>query len=328
MPGNSTCNANIPTEQCTLDTCCLDRGSVNYLPSVAGNGVYLLIFALILLFQLIFGIRYKTWGFLTGMGIGVFGEVVGYGGRIWMHYSIFKQNPFLVYLIPLTIAPAFLTAGIYLALGRVIKVYGDRFSLLPAGTYAVVFVGCDFISLLLQAAGGAITSIADPGSSTQDTGVNTMIGGLSFQVASLALFMLLAGYFFWNVRRNFTSRNGQFANLTGTRRFHYFEAALCLATLLIFIRCVFRVAELKEGFSGSIANSEPLFMVFEGPMVFLAVGLLTVFHPGVIFKGRWQEANFGVWKGRGKQIQTMNEPEWTELQEENQGLSPGLKANR
>lgn len=116
------------------------------------------------------------------------------------------------------------------------------------------------------------------------------------------------------VYRNFGARSVGFANLTGSRRFHLFEVALAVATVLIFIRCCFRVAELKEGFGGSIANSEPLFMVFEGPMIFLAVGGLTVLHPGLAFKGRWAEANFGVWAGK-KRAEPVRTLQWTELDE-------------
>lgn len=50
---------------------------------------------------------------------------------------------------------------------------------------------CDLISLILQAAGGAITSIAEV-QSLRDTGVNIMIAGLVFQVVSLVLFSILA----------------------------------------------------------------------------------------------------------------------------------------
>lgn len=49
---------------------------------------------------------------------------------------------------------------------------------------------CDLISLILQAAGGAVTSIADE-QSLQDTGVNIMIAGLVFQVASIIVFCIL-----------------------------------------------------------------------------------------------------------------------------------------
>jgi hypothetical protein len=67
--------------------------------------------------------------------------------------------------------------------------------------YTIIFITCDFISLLLQAAGGAIASGANT-ASTDQMGINIMIAGLSFQVASLFLFILLCAEFGWRVRRN------------------------------------------------------------------------------------------------------------------------------
>jgi hypothetical protein len=49
-------------------------------------------------------------------------------------------------------------------------------------------VTCDVISLVLQAAGGAITSSAED-SAFRNEGVNIMIAGLAFQVAALGIFM-------------------------------------------------------------------------------------------------------------------------------------------
>lgn len=61
---------------------------------------------------------------------------------------------------------------------------------------------CDIIALILQAAGGAITSIADDDQKDlSDTGVNIMIAGLAFQVASLTLFMAMASEFALRVRK-------------------------------------------------------------------------------------------------------------------------------
>ena len=132
--------------------------------------------------------------------------------------------------------------------------------------------------------------------------------------------MILASYFAFRVHRSFATRSNRFYALTGSKRFHYMEIALAIATVLIFVRCCFRVAELKQGFNGHIANSEPLFMVFEGPLIFIAVGLLTAFHPGMVFKGLWAEANFGVFKKKGAAHkgagapQAVNAPQWTELE--------------
>lgn len=81
-------------------------------------------------------------------------------------------------------------------------VYGEDISRLRPRTYTIIFVTCDLIALILQAAGGAITSVADDDQqSLKDTGVNIMIAGLGFQVASLTLFIVLASEFALRVRK-------------------------------------------------------------------------------------------------------------------------------
>ncbi|XRM40785.1 phospholipid-translocating ATPase rsb1 [Aspergillus tubingensis] len=245
---NSTTSLD-PSDYCTLTTCPLSDAYVNYIPSLPGNIFYAATFAALLIAQLILGIRYRTWGYLTGLFGGLLLEIIGYVGRIQMHYNPFKFTPYLEYLICLTIAPAFLSASIYICLTRIITLYGAAHtSLLHPKTYTYLFVTCDLISLILQAAGGAITSTADADQADlAQTGVNIMIAGL---------------------------------------------ASLSLATITIFIRSVFRVAELKGGFHSKLANDEVDFMVLEGAMIVLATSAMTVMHPGFCFGGLWKETKW------------------------------------
>lgn len=78
--------------------------------------------------------------------------------------------------------------------------YGEGASRIKPRTYTLVFISCDFVSLVLQGAGGGLTATAnDPDS--QQTGVNIMIAGLIFQVVSLAFFMILCVDFAFRLRR-------------------------------------------------------------------------------------------------------------------------------
>jgi hypothetical protein len=72
--------------------------------------------------------------------------------------------------------------------------------------------------------------------------------------------------------------------------------ALAIATVTILIRCCFRVAELHEGYDGSLANNEVLYMVLEGAMMILAVGALTIGHPGPAIGSLWRENGFQLRK--------------------------------
>jgi len=43
-------------------------------------------------------------------------------------------------------------------------------------------------------------------------------------------------------------------------------------------------------------------MIFEGPMIIIATFLLTVFHPGIVFRGgNWDKSDFSVFSKSGQQ---------------------------
>jgi hypothetical protein len=145
---------------CTLSTCDLTLAHFTYIPNLGANAFLAALFGACAVVQLGLGIRYKTWGFLVAAICGLALEVIGYAGRVMISQNPFDKNNFLIYLVCLTIAPAFLSACIYLCLARIIVVYGETLSRFKPRFYTIVFCTCDFISLLLQAIGGAIASIA------------------------------------------------------------------------------------------------------------------------------------------------------------------------
>lgn len=81
---------------CTVKICSLDYAQVSYLPTLAGNIIYLIIFGLLFIVQNHFGIRHKTWGFMVGMFCGILLEIFGYGGRVALHQNPFDFNNFLL----------------------------------------------------------------------------------------------------------------------------------------------------------------------------------------------------------------------------------------
>lgn len=201
------------------------------------------------------------------------------------------------YLICLTIGPAFFSAAIYLTLSRLIVIYGQQKARFRPQVYTYVFITFDVIALVLQAAGGAVASVASAYSSLQNTGVHIMVGGLAWQVFSLALFGLLSLDFWWRVIHSppgSEPMNQTFELLRSRRSFQpLFMIAIFLAGLFIFVRSVFRCAELSNGFGGALANDQITFMVLEGTMMILACGLLTFFHPGLIIgRKAWAMASW------------------------------------
>lgn len=118
-----------------------------------------------------------------------------------------------------------------------------------------------------------------------------MIAGLACQVVTLFVFMCLCLDFAISTRRRFASlgasafdQNPHFVALRGDFKFKGFLGALALATVCIFWRSVYRVAELAGGWTGELMKKQNLFIAFEGVMVVVAVLALNVFHPALCFK--------------------------------------------
>ncbi|EJT79167.1 hypothetical protein GGTG_04255 [Gaeumannomyces tritici R3-111a-1] len=259
-------------------------------------------------------------GFFVVMALGVLAEILGYSARVWSYTNQWLKTPFLMQICCLTVAPAFLAAGIYLCLRRIVHVFGPQNSRIPHEYYTRIFIPCDLISLILQATGGAITSAAAQYNEPTSDGDNIMIAGLAFQVFTMFCFIACALDFFWRVWKQSGSRDtaskadfvsvpdehGARAKVRSSPRFRGFLAALALATLCVFWRCVYRVVELAQGWDGPLMARQDLFIGCEGVMIAVACLVLNVFHPALCFGEMLSDDGGGLGprrgtKGRGRQ---------------------------
>lgn len=213
----------------------------------------------------------------------------------------------------MTIAPAFLAAGIYLCLSRIVVTFGEENSRIKAITYPRIFIPCDVISLLLQAIGGGWASAASHSDKDPTPGNNIMIAGLSFQVFTLLIFIILAADFSlrtWKRVKELGASNAldsTHAKLRGSWVFQGFLWALAFCTLCIFTRSVYRVAELSEGWNGRLIETQSYFIGLEGAIVSAGVLAMNAFHPGLCFREGYDERagfGFGRKKVGGKKAET------------------------
>lgn len=301
-------------EHCTLETCPLSLSYWAYRPSLAANSLFLAIFGLstsLFLFQAVLSKRFL--GFTIAMVSGCALEVIGYVGRVMSYYNPFNQNGFLMQIVCLTIAPAFLAAGIYLCLSRIVITFGPENSRIKPLSYPRIFIPCDFLSLMLQAAGGGIASAASHQDKNPVVGDNIMVAGLSVQVITLFIFICLATDFairtMQRVRELGKERalDPTHARLRASWAFKGFLVALAFATLCIFTRSVYRVAELSEGWNGHLIKTQKYFIGLEGAIVGAAVLALNAFHPGLCFKEGYEERRGWGFGGRKRQVGKANE---------------------
>jgi hypothetical protein len=89
-------NADGTYPPCDFTACTLEETWLGYVPNLGGNAFFIGLFGLAVLVQLGLGIRYKTWGFLVGMFGGLTLEVLGYIGRVKLHFEPFTRDWFLL----------------------------------------------------------------------------------------------------------------------------------------------------------------------------------------------------------------------------------------
>ncbi|KAH7316605.1 RTA1 like protein-domain-containing protein [Stachybotrys elegans] len=252
------------------------------------NLAFAIIFAISLIcFLVVFAITRRAVAFTLCLSLGVICEVAGYVGRIMSYNNPWADGGFMLQMVALTIGPAFMAAGLYLCLRRIVTAYGQENSWIRARSYTLIFVPCDIISLILQAMGGAAAGAATTIEDMQ-RGADIMTAGLACQVATTVGFMIAVAFFIRRTRRRYSElgwdayeQNPSLVAMRGRWTFHAFMYALALSTIMILWRSCFRLAELADGWGGPVMQREDLFIGFEGVLIVVAVLALNVFHPAV-----------------------------------------------
>ncbi len=135
---------------------------------------------------------------------------------------------------------------------------GPQHARFPPKAYYWIFIPCDILSLVLQSVGGALSSTSSGGS---NVAVNVSIAGLSFQVFTLLVFIALTFEYAFRWRK---ARRAMPSPAPLSRAFKVFVGFLSLATVLILVRCIYRIDELSEGYTGPLIREEGLFIGLEG----------------------------------------------------------------
>lgn len=212
---------------------------------------------------------YRSWWFVT-FPIGLIFEVVGYVARSLSA----KKNPYnLIYFILnyffIVTAPVFLAAGIYTILSALIPRLGRQYSFLPPKVVLWFFITSDVIATVTQVAGAALIGVRQSNREDPTTANNILLGGLAYQVFSMGVFVILTATFLFRARAALREA-----------RLSIFGAVFGFATVLIYLRTCFRLAETAEGLNGKLQTNEVFFACLEFMPVALAALLYGVWFPG------------------------------------------------
>ncbi|KAF5857768.1 hypothetical protein ETB97_005299 [Aspergillus alliaceus] len=169
-------------------------------------------------------------------------------------------------------SPTFTTAGIYCILSMIIPILGREKSPLNPRSYLIIFIGADFLSLILQGIGGGMSASALSKDGNEWPGTYTMVVGIIFQLVSLCIFAI---FFEWVMFRAISQimSNPQLRNLC---------IAVNLSILFLLIRGVFRSVELLQGWRGYLFTHEIYMIVLDAVMVLLSLLVFNIFNPAVL----------------------------------------------
>lgn len=114
-------------------------------------------------------------------------------------------------------------------------------------------------------------------------GQNIITGGLAIQVLFFGFFVIVAGTFHRRMKIAPTA-----TSMSPNIPWEKYLTALYIVSLCILIRSVFRVAEYVLGQDGYLLTHEAFSYIFDATLMFIAMAIYNVLHPGnIIFKERY-----------------------------------------
>ena len=254
------------SQNCTSvsPTCLVEDTIYGYAPSLSFNSFFVAFFALSALSQLLFAIKYKTYLYGGFVVCGCIGEAIGYGGSIMLHLNPYSDIGFEMQISCLIFSPAWLAAGIYITLKNLVNTFGSEKSRIPDAWYTWIFIFCDFLSLLLQAIGGGTAASAGDNNPTRDIGTDIMLAGIVWQVATLIVFAWFVVEYVIRLSRSWGQVPEEAKLVAGKRSFQLFSGGITIAFLAVFVRCVYRIAEIAKGWANPIMRDQASFIIAEG----------------------------------------------------------------
>lgn len=169
------------------------------------NIIFLIIFAITFAYTVLMlsKSRYHWFNIAFFGGLGL--EFAGYVGRVLSFEDMTNEQYYILQLCTLTIAPAFIMAGIYYLFALLVVVHGREFSVLRPMWYSYIFISCDVLSLVIQAAGGGAASSASSQNKDTTPGTNLMLAGIVFQVFSMSVFLIFWFHFLFQIYSKYCS---------------------------------------------------------------------------------------------------------------------------
>ncbi|KAB8606219.1 hypothetical protein FH972_025850 [Carpinus fangiana] len=245
-----------------------------YEPSIAAAILFAILFFLITTFQSWQIYKAKNWYYVVFVIGGLF-EVIGYIGRAVSASQTprWTLGAYIVQALFTLVPPALYAASIYMTLGRMVRAVGaEALSPIRIRWMTSMFVSGDILSFLLQACGAGI--MAGGTLENLTTGANIIVGGLSLQLLYFGFFVIAGGVFHYRmIKYPSKAPNRDVVN------WHKHMNVLYAASVLIFVRSLFRTIEYGLGNDGYLMRHEAFLYVFDACLMLAVMVVYAVFPP-------------------------------------------------
>ncbi|KAK5050755.1 hypothetical protein LTR84_003314 [Exophiala bonariae] len=256
----------------------------DFCPSYGAAITFLIIYSASTLVHGIQGIIYRK-PFTIVLIMGGIWELSGFALRVSAILNPYSGAFHSSMGILILLAPLWINAFVYMALGRLIHftLVHDKILRLRARHLTVMFVAFDITAFIMQASGGILAAKSD-NRSTKIAGYNLYSAGVGIQMGFILWFVALVLRFHFKLRRPDTyelSGDGR-AALPAVKRIIY---ALYAVLVLILYRNSWRLAEYATGVDSALRLHEWWFYVFDALPMAGALTLLNIFNPISVLRG-------------------------------------------
>ncbi|KUJ19892.1 RTA1-domain-containing protein [Mollisia scopiformis] len=277
--GGGFTNPNFPNPHGSGDARIIIYG---YTPSLTLCILAIILFTLAFLTHLLQTLRYRLWSFIP-LTTACLLETIGYIFRVLSsQLDPYRITFFVVQYFLIVTAPVLISASIYVCLTRIIS-WADHHGLrVGNGKYWVLrrkvilwwFISVDVVTTIVQVTGAGLIGGKTSKQEDPTTANNILLAGLAIQSFAFLIFLLLLVVIIVTILKDGEMRE------TINRKRSPFLGVLLVASVLVFLRTVFRLVETAEGIFGYLSTHEAFFGALEFAPVIVAVWLLAAWHPG------------------------------------------------
>ncbi|KAI5957285.1 hypothetical protein KGF54_000213 [Candida jiufengensis] len=245
----------------------LDNNIFGYELNKPGNIIFLIINIIIMAYITIMIVWSRYWGFNITFFCGYALEFIGFVGRILaIHDNASLQN-FLMNTVCLTSASDHTsqsTGNAITLTGICVQVFAMTIFLI----FWFEFLNRLFFKRMFQES----TSEIEKNPLRKRSFVNFF--KLLFNVKSVRTY-----------RRHYLEQfyNPKFASVRDHKLFPFMPLAMTLAVIVVYIRCVYRVVEMVQGYSGYLMTHEVYLLTLDATMISICGLIFIPFHPVWVF---------------------------------------------